>query len=77
MKKLYYKQIINNNDDLNGYSPLLSKKKNDWGQPLSFPKIFSSNIVFDNRSQKERYEKISESFYNLKGLIDDYKKMVN
>ena len=74
LKKLYYKQIINNNDDLNGYSPLLSKKKNDWGQPISFPKIFSSNIVFDNRSQKERYEKISESFYNLKGLIDEYKK---
>ena len=71
---LYYKQIGKNNNELNGYSPLSSKKKNNWGQPLSFPKIFSSNIIFDNRSQKERYEKISESFYNLKELMEDFKK---
>ena len=74
IKKLYYKQMIKDNNDLNGYSPLLSKKKNNWGQPLSFPKVFSSNINFDNRSQKERYEKISESFYNLKELMNDLKR---
>ena len=74
IKNLYYRQIAKNNSDLNGYSTLLSKKKNNWGQPLSFPKIFSSNIVFDNKSQKERYERISESFYNLKELMDDFKK---
>ena len=77
IKNLYYKQIARNNNELNGYSPLLSKKKNNWGQPLSFPKIFSSNIIFDNRSQKERYEKISESFYSLKELMDDFKKEGN
>lgn len=74
MKKLYYKQIVKNNSDLNGYSSLLSKKKNSWGFPLSFSKIFSGNIIFDNKSQKERYEKISESFYNLKELMNDFIK---
>ena len=74
MKKLYYKQIVKNNSDLNGYSSLLSKKKNNWGFPLSFSKIFSGNIIFDNKSQKERYEKISESFYNLKELMNDFIK---
>ena len=72
LKKLYYKQFVNNNSDLNGYSSLLSKKKSNWGFPLSCPKIFSANIIFDNKSQKERYEKISESFYNLKELMNDF-----
>ena len=76
IRKLYYKQIAKNNSDLNfkGYSSLLSKKKNNLGQPLSFPKIFSANITFDNRSQKERYEKICQSFSKLKELISEFKK---
>ena len=75
LKRLYYKQIINNNkNDLNGYSVLLSKKKNNMGNPLYFPKIFSSNINFENHSQKERFEKISESFAALKNLMENFKK---
>ena len=74
LKKVFYKQIINNKDHSKNHSLLLSRKKNDWGQPLSFPKIFSSNIVFENNSQKERYEKMSEIFLNLKQLMEEYKK---
>ena len=74
-KRLYYKQMLKGNkNELNGYSVLLSKKKNNMGQPLYFPKIFSSNIKFDNFSQKERFEKISESFAGLKNLIENFKK---
>ena len=73
IKKLYYRQIAKNNHERSGYSPLLSKRKNNFGQPLSFPKILSANISFENHSQKERYEKISESFYNLKDLLDNCK----
>ena len=75
VKRLYYKQMLKSNkNELNGYSVLLSKKKNNMGQPLYFPKIFSSNINFDNYSQKERFEKISESFAGLKNLIENFKK---
>lgn len=75
VKRLYYKQMLKSNkNELNGYSLLLSKKKNNMGQPLYFPKIFSSNINFDNYSQKERFEKISESFAGLKNLIENFKK---
>ena len=75
VKRLYYKQMLKSNkNELNGYSVLLSKKKNNMGQPLYFPKIFSSNINFDNHSQKERFEKISESFAGLKNLIENFKK---
>ena len=75
MKQLYYRQILkNSNNDLNGYSPLLSKKFNNMGQPIQFPKIFSSNINFENHSQKERYEKIYESFEALKNLMESFKK---
>ena len=77
IKKLYYKLMIKNNADLKGYSALLSKKKNNWGLPLSFPKIFSFNISYDNKSQKERYEKMAESFYHLKELMNNYKKEGN
>ena len=75
MKQLYYRQILkNSNNDLNGYSPLLSKKINNMGQPIHFPKIFSSSINFENHSQKERYEKIYESFEALKNLMENFKK---
>ena len=75
MKQLYYKQILKNSkNDLNGYSPLLSKKINNMGQPIYYPKIFSSNINFDNYSQKERFEKISESLEGLKNLMENFKK---
>ena len=75
MKQLYYKQILKNSqNDLNGYSPLLSKKLNEMGQPIYYPKIFSSYINFDNYSQKERFEKISESFEGLKKLMETFKK---
>ena len=75
VKQLYYRQILkNSNNDLNGYSPLLSKKFNNMGQPIQFPKIFSSNINFENHSQKERYEKIYESFEALKNLMESFKK---
>ena len=75
VKRLYYKQMLKHNkNELNGYSVLLSKKKNEMGQPLFFPKIFSSNINFENHSQKERFEKISESFGGLKNLIENFKK---
>ena len=69
---IYYRQI--NSDKIKaGYYPLLSKKKNKWGQPFWFPKIYSCNIIYDNLSQKERYEKITESFYNLKIRIQNFK----
>ena len=75
VKKLYYKQMLKTSkNDLNGYSLLLSKKKNNMGQPIYFPKIFSSNIKFENLSQKERFEKISESFQGLKNLMENFKK---
>ena len=74
IKKLYYKQIEKNNFEKSGYSALLSKRKNNLGQPLLFPKVFSANISFENHSQKERFEKISESFYNLKELIENNKE---
>ena len=45
--------------------------------PLSFPKIVSFNISYDNKSQKERYEKMAESFYHLKKLMNNYKKEGN
>ena len=77
IKKLYYKQMIKNNADLKGYSSLLNKKKNNLGLPLTFPTILSSNILYDNKSQKERYEKLAESFYHLKELIINYKKEGN
>ena len=75
VRKLYYKQIQKNkNNDLNGYSPLLSKKKNIMGQNIQCPKIFSSNIDFENYSQKERFEKIAENFAGLKNLMETFKK---
>lgn len=75
VKKLYYKQMLkNSNGDLNGYSPLLSKKINNMGNPIHFPKIFSWYKNFENHSQKERYEKISESFSALKNLMENFKK---
>lgn len=75
VRKLYYKQILKNkNNELNGYSPLLSKKKNIMGQHIQCPKIFSSNIDFESHSQKERFEKIAENFSNLKNLMDTFKK---
>ena len=75
VKKLYYKQMLKSSkNDLKGYSLLLSKKRNNMGQPIYFPKIFSYNIKFDNCSQKERFEKISESFAGLKNLMENFKK---
>ena len=74
LKKIYYRQMIKNNADLKGYTSLLSKKKNNLGLPLHFPKIFSADISYDNKSQKELYEKIAESFYHLKELMNNYKK---
>ena len=75
VKQLYYKQMLRNGkSDLNGYSPLLSKKKDNMGQPIHFPKILSSNINFENHSQKQRFEKISESFEGLKNLMEKFKR---
>ena len=75
-QKLYYKQMLHNgkNDSLNGYSSLLSKKFNNMGTPLYFPKIFSANKNFENLSEKERFEKIAESFEGLKNLMENFKK---
>ena len=75
VRKLYYKQILKNKkNELNGYSPLLSIKKNNMGQHIQCPKIFSSNIDFETYSQKERFEKIAENFGNLKNLMETFKK---
>ena len=61
------------NENLNGYSVLFSKKKNDGKIPITFPLICSNMIDCDSISQRARYENIMEAFIKLKSMIENDK----
>ena len=61
------------NENLNGYSVLFSKKKNDGKIPITFPLICSNMIDCDSISQRARYENIMEAFVKLKSMIENDK----
>ena len=61
------------NENLNGYSILFSKKKNDGIIPITFPLVCSNMINSESMSKKERYEKIMEAFIKLKSMINNDK----
>ena len=61
------------NENLNGYSVLFSKKKNDGKIPITFPLICSNMIDCDSISQRVRYENIMEAFIKLKSMIENDK----
>ena len=65
----------NNNSNLNGYSNLLYKKKNDGIIPITFPLICSNAVDCDTISQRKRFENIMETFTKLKFLIENDKKL--
>ena len=67
------KNIIN--QELNGYSNLLYKKKNDGVIPITFPLVCSNSVNCDNISQRKRFETIMETFMRLKSLIENDKKL--
>ena len=63
------------NDQLTGFSNLLSKKKNDGIIPITFPLICSNAAICDTISQRNRFENIMETFIKLKSLIENDKKL--
>ena len=63
------------NEDLNGYSNLLYKKKDDGVIPITFPLICSNAEDCDSISQRKRYEIIMDTFIRLKILIEMDKKL--
>ena len=63
------------NEDLNGYSNLLFKKKNDGIIPITFPLVCSNAVNCDSISQRKRFENIMETFVRLKSLIENDKKL--
>lgn len=66
---------INKNGDLNGYSSLLYKKKNDGVIPIIFPLVCSNAANCDTISQRNRFENIMETFTKLKSLIENDQKL--
>ena len=63
------------NDELNGYSNLLYKKKNDGIIPITFPLVCSNFAICDTISQRKRFENIMETFVRLKSLIENDRKL--
>ena len=63
------------NDELNGYSNLLYKKKNDGIIPITFPLVCSNAVNCDTISQRNRFQNIMETFIKLKSLIENDKKL--
>ena len=63
----------NKNNNLNGFSGLLSKKKNDGIIPITYPLICSNMLKCDSMSQRARYENIMDTFIKLKSMIDNDK----
>ena len=61
------------NEDLNGFSVLFSKKKNDGIIPITFPLVCSNMLDCDSISQRTRYENIMEAFIKLKSMIENDK----
>ena len=62
------------NENLNGFSILKSKKKNDGIIPITFPLVCTNMINCDSISEKARYENIMEAFIKLKCLIENDQK---
>ena len=65
----------NKNSNLNGYSNLLYKKKNDGIIPITYPLICSNEVNCDTISQRKRFENIMETFIKLKSLIENDRKL--
>ena len=63
----------NKNENLNGFTGLLSKKKNDGLIPITYPLICSNMLNCDSMSQRARYENIMETFTRLKSMIQNDK----
>ena len=63
----------NKNGNLNGFTGLLSKKKNDGIIPITYPLICSNMLKCDSMSQRARYENIMDTFIKLKSMIDNDK----
>ena len=63
------------NEDLNGFSVLYSKKKNDGRIPITFPLVCSNMLHCDSISQRTRYENIMEAFIKLKSMIENDKNL--
>ena len=63
----------NKNENLNGFTGLLSKKKNDGLIPITYPLICSNMLNCDSMSQRARYENIMETFTKLKSMIENDK----
>ena len=63
----------NKNENLNGFTGLLSKKKNDGLIPITYPLICSNMLNCDSMSQRARYENIMETFTRLKSMIENDK----
>ena len=61
------------NEDLNGFTNLFSKKKNDGLIPITYPLVCAHMINHDSMSQRARYENIMESFIRLKSMIENDK----
>ena len=62
------------NQDLNGFSALMSKKKNDGIIPITYPLICSNMLTCDSISERTRYENIMEAFTKLKSMIENDRK---
>ena len=61
------------NEDLNGFTNLFSKKKNDGLIPITYPLVCAHMINHDSMSQRARYENIMESFIRLRSMIENDK----